>query len=432
MKRAFSFSMKILYSFIIVSVIPSPFFDIGIHKKIIYANGLSTTAVKMISRIAENSVSWEKNMLPPSLAAVAKARVRQQVYFGNSQSLSDVALQAKSYALTPEGQWSAGFHFWNVPIDVEIIKPNTGSCLKTIMDKRNPCIWKAALNYTNEIFDQYGSSAAGATGDKASTGVPDASSLGFIVDLYSDLHSPVRLGPTINYGKDVKIQNVQLNKTLPKILETSEFDLWEDDPFLIEVMRWKGYENWTHYADALLKDKRLFEPTFRKSTEIDFGEIGCFDSNLVKSMFSVWANESVSLIRAEKCFSSNSCYPSSEEEKQELFFQNLANELELRILTCSIRIANAMDLLFITPPDNVISPLCKKKLPFSLDNNILAISVTIVFVLAAMLFFCVFLPKIKKAQELQQRPYSPNSPESDTSSVLSNNNSRRNYQSIYE
>ena len=53
---------------------------------------------------------------------------------------------------------------------------------------------------------------------------------------------------------------------------------------------------------------------------------------------------------------------------------------------------------------------------------------TIVFVLAAMLFFCVFLPKIKKAQEMQQRPYSPNSPESDSSS-LSNGN-RRNYQSI--
>eukprot|EP00943_MAST-04B_sp_MAST-4B-sp1_P006391 g6391.t1 len=403
--------------------------DIGIHKKIIYANGLSNTAVKIISRIAEKSVSWEKNNCPPSLAAVAKARVRQQVYFGNSQSLSDVALEAKSYALKTEGQWTSGFHFWNVPIDVEIIKPNTGSCVKTIMDKRNPCIWKAALNYTNKIFDQYGSSAAGATGDQASTGVPDASSLGFIVDLYTDLHSPVRLGPTTNYGKNVKIQNIQLNKTLPKILETSEFDLWEDDPFLIELMQWKGYENWTHYADALLKDKRLSDDkAFLKSTEIDFGEIGCFDSNLVKSMFSVWANESASLLRAEKCFSSNSCYPSSEEEKQEVFFQNLANELELRILTCSIRIAKSMDLLFITLPDDAISPVCKKNLPFSLDNNILAISVTIVFVLAAMLFFCVFLPKIKKAQELQRRPYSPNSPESDRSSVVSNN-ARRNYQS---
>ena len=62
------------------------------------------------------------------------------------------------------------------------------------------------------------------------------------------------------------------------------------------------------------------------------------------------------LLQAEKCLASNSCKPSG----QVTFFQNITNLLELRILTCAMRIANAMDLLFITPPDNVISPLCKK------------------------------------------------------------------------
>ena len=417
-------SVNAIFKVVLLILIPLSFFNHESHNGIIFANSFSTTAIKIISRIAENQVSWEKNMLPPFLAAIAKKRLQEQVSSGNSQTLSDVALKAKTFALTNSGEWSSVFHFWHVPLNVNIIKPNTGSCMKTIMDSRNPCIWKAALNYTSKIFDEYGSSAAGASGGKSSVGVPSSSSLGFMVDLYSDLHSPVRMGPTTNYGKNIKVQNIQLNSSLPKISESNEFDIWEADEFLFQLIRWKGYLNWTHYADSLLKDKRLVDPKFRKTTDIDFGEIGCFDSKLIQSMFSTWANESATLLRAEKCLASNSCKPSG----QVTFFQNIANLLELRMLTCAMRIANAMDLLFITPPDNVISPLCKKKVPFSLDNNILAISVTIVFVLAAMLFFCVFLPKIKKAQEMQQRPYSPNSPESDSSS-LSNGN-RRNYQSI--
>ena len=148
----------------------------------------------------------------------------------------------------------------------------------------------------------------------------------------------------------------------------------------------EGYENWTTYADALLRDKRLSDPVLRTLTNIDFGQIGCFNIKLVTSMFATWANESAALLRAESCLSDNKMEKGCSQD----FFQNLANSLELRLLTCSLRVANSMDLLFITPPDNVISPLCKKNVPFSIDNNILAISVTIIFVLAAMLFLCIF------------------------------------------
>ena len=224
------------------------------------------------------------------------------------------------------------------------------------------------------------------------------------------------------------VRNVRLNKSLPEIIETSEFGLWEEDPFLLELIRWKGYENWTTYADALLRDKRLLDPSLRTLTNIDFGQIGCFNNKLATSMFSTWANESAALLRAESCLSDNKLEKGCSQD----FFQNLANSLELRLLTCSLRVANSMDLLFITPPDNVISPLCKKNVPFSIDNNILAISVTIIFVLAAMLFFCVFLPKIKRAQESTERPYStdPDSPLTDTSIISNNSRRHQNYESF--
>ena len=211
-----------------------------------------------------------------------------------------------------------------------------------------------------KAFDQYGSSSAGASGKVANTGIPDTSSLGLVVDLYSDLHSPVRLGPSSRYGEHVMVRNVRLNKSLPEIIETSEFGLWEEDPFLLELIRWKGYENWTTYADALLRDKRLLDPSLRTLTNIDFGQIGCFNNKLATSMFSTWANESAALLRAESCLSDNKLEKGCSQD----FFQNLANSLELRLLTCSLRVANSMDLLFITPPDNVISPLCKKMCHF--------------------------------------------------------------------
>ena len=389
---------------------------------------LSPTAVKIISHLAAQQVSWKKNMLPPPLSNVAEQRFKEQVVVGASETLSDVALSAKSYASTQEGAWSAGFHFWHAPKGILHVSPTTGSCSSSKLDKNNPCIWKATLNYTSKLFDQYGSSSAGASGKVANTGIPDTSSLGLVVDLYSDLHSPVRLGPSSRYGEHVRVRNVRLNKSLPEIIETSEFGLWEEDPFLLELIRWKGYENWTTYADALLRDKRLSDPVLRTLTNIDFGQIGCFNIKLVTSMFATWANESAALLRAESCLSDNKMEKGCSQD----FFQNLANSLELRLLTCSLRVANSMDLLFITPPDNVISPLCKKNVPFSIDNNILAISVTIIFVLAAMLFFCVFLPKIKRAQESTERPYStdPDSPLTDTSIISNNSRRHQNYESF--
>ena len=97
-------SVNAIFKVVLLILIPLSFINHESHNGIIFGKGLSTTAIKIISRIAENQVSWEKNMLPPFLAAIAKKRLQEQVSSGNSQTLSDVALKAKTFASTTSGE----------------------------------------------------------------------------------------------------------------------------------------------------------------------------------------------------------------------------------------------------------------------------------------------------------------------------------------
>ena len=387
--------------------------------------GLGPMATRIVGRVANQRLTWTRGMVPPPLAAVAAERVVEQTgtdsKTGQPNTLGDAGLAAKSFAASPEGQWTSGFHFWIVPPGTTLVMPTTGSCNKETGEKR-PCVWRPALNYTSLLYNRYGPEAAGATGASAETGAPGVTALGFMIDLYGDLHTPVRLGKTTKFGADVAVTG-----TLSGAFSTTEWGLWEDDTFLSHVLLHKGFHNWTHYADHLARSNIFFEREFRDSANVDLGAIGCFETKLVTDMLSAWGNQSHALLAAEACLrkSSSACTAADPD-----FFIHLADIIEYQLLLCAARLSNVMDLLFITPPANAVSTACRKNIPFSLDNNILAISVSVIFFVAAVLFFCVFLPKIKSAQMKQQDLARPDSPLSVDSPIGSDSSERSYYRTM--
>ena len=366
------------------------------------AVALGPMATRIVGRVAKQRLSWERGNVPPGLASEAKARFLEQttVKGGRTVTLGEMATAAKGFAESPHGEWTKGFHFWNVPQGTKAVGSSTGSCGTGDATPAHPCIWKACLNYTERLFNEYGSLIAGASGTQASTGVEGISSLGFMVDLLADLHSPVRMGATERYGSSVRV-NVDLNGTK---FSTTEWGLWEEDTYLSHALESKGFHNWTDYADSLPQKTVTREKGFIQATAVKFGDIGCLNDAVATGMFSTWANQSHARLGSQVCLEAGGC-------PDDFFNSVLFDALETQILLCAYRTAKAVDLLFVTPPDNVVGASCRKNIPFNLDNNIMAISVSAVFAVAAILFFCVFLPQIKKAQSPGfSRPNSPDSP----------------------
>ena len=139
-----------------------------------------------------------------------------QAYLQNNSSatLTDICLEPDAYRQTPQGKWSAGMHFIDMPFEARNFD------YKEACGNGKNCIVKAIHNYTARLersFLEGGQEARNLPKFQIPLGwkygtpiasyrhpmtesVPEPSSLSFLVHLFGDIHQPLHVGFACDYG----------------------------------------------------------------------------------------------------------------------------------------------------------------------------------------------------------------------------------------
>ena len=157
----------------------------------------------------------------------------------------------------------------------------------------------------------------------------------------------MRMGSKERYGSSVKV-NVDLNGTR---FSTTEWGLWEEDEYLSHA-RTERVSQLVALCRFPTKKIVTKERHFIQETTVKFGDVGCLDDGIVKGLFASWGNQSFTLLQSQKCVHDGGA--------PGVFDSVLFDTIETQILLCAYRASKAIDILFVTPPDNVVGPSCRE------------------------------------------------------------------------